>query len=42
MSAITFYSYIDCPFGSMFVQGDGHFVTGLFMPEHKGWRGPDA
>lgn len=42
MSAITYYSYIECPFGRMFVQGDGHFVTGLFMPEHKGWRGPDA
>jgi methylated-DNA-[protein]-cysteine S-methyltransferase len=25
----------------MFVQGDGQFVTGLFMPHHKGWRGPD-
>jgi methylated-DNA-[protein]-cysteine S-methyltransferase len=26
----------------MFVQGDGQFVTGLFMPQHKRWRGPDA
>jgi methylated-DNA-[protein]-cysteine S-methyltransferase len=26
----------------MFVQGDGQFVTGLYMPQHKGWRGPDA
>ncbi|HTM53326.1 MAG TPA: methylated-DNA--[protein]-cysteine S-methyltransferase [Pirellulales bacterium] len=42
MSAITYYSTIECPFGRMFVQGDGHFVTGLFMPQHKGWRGPDA
>ena len=38
----TCYSYIDCPLGRMFVQGDGQFVTGLFMPRHKGWRGPDA
>ena len=42
MIATTFYSYIDCPLGRMFVQGDGQFVTGLFMPHHKRWRGPDA
>jgi methylated-DNA-[protein]-cysteine S-methyltransferase len=36
------YTLIDCPFGRMFVQGDGQFLTGLFMPQHKGWRGPDA
>ena len=42
MTATTCYSYIDCPLGRMFVQGDGQFVTGLFMPQHKGWRGPDA
>ena len=42
MTTNTFYSYIDCPLGRMFVQGDGQFLTGLFMPEHKGWRGPDA
>jgi methylated-DNA-[protein]-cysteine S-methyltransferase len=35
------YSYIDCPLGQMFVQGDGEFVTGLYLPRHKGWRGPD-
>jgi methylated-DNA-[protein]-cysteine S-methyltransferase len=37
-----YYSCIDCPLGEMFVQGDGQFVTGLFMPQHKGWRGPGA
>jgi methylated-DNA-[protein]-cysteine S-methyltransferase len=42
MTATTCYSYIDCPLGRMFVQGDGQFVTGLFMPGHKGWLGPDA
>jgi methylated-DNA-[protein]-cysteine S-methyltransferase len=26
----------------MCVQSDGQFVTGLLMPQHKGWRGPDA
>ena len=42
MTTTTCYSYIDSPLGRMFVQGDGQFVTGLFMPQHKGWRGPDA
>jgi len=42
MTTTTFYSSIDCLLGRMFVQGDGQFVTGLFMPQHKGWRGPDA
>jgi methylated-DNA-[protein]-cysteine S-methyltransferase len=42
MSTTTYYSYFDCPLGRLFVQGDGHFVTGLFLPHHKGWRGPDA
>ncbi len=42
MTSTIYYSYIDCPLGRMFVQGDGQFVTGLFMPRHKGWRGPDA
>src|SRR4029077_11798180 len=42
MSTTTYYSYFDCPLGRLFVQGDGHFVTGLFLPNHNGWRGPDA
>jgi methylated-DNA-[protein]-cysteine S-methyltransferase len=42
MTTATFYSHIDSPLGRLFVQGDGQFVTGLFMPQHKGWRGPDA
>lgn len=42
MNTTIYYSYIDSPLGRMFVQGDGEFVTGLFMPHHKGWRGPDA
>jgi methylated-DNA-[protein]-cysteine S-methyltransferase len=40
MTSTTYYSYIDCPLGQMFVQSNGQFVTGLFMPHHKGWRGP--
>jgi len=42
MTTTTCFSYIDCPLGRMFVQGDGQFVTGLYMPRHKGWQGPDA
>jgi methylated-DNA-[protein]-cysteine S-methyltransferase len=42
MMATTCYSYVDSPLGRMFVQGDGEFVTGLFMPQHKGWSGPDS
>lgn len=42
MNTTTYYSTIDCPLGRLFVQGDGEFLTGLFLPQHKGWRGPDA
>ena len=38
----TYYSTIDSPLGRLFVQGDGQFVTGLYMPQHKGWPGLDA
>src|SRR5262245_22449374 len=41
MTANTFYSYVDGPLGRIFVQGDGQFVTGLYLPDHKGWHGPD-
>lgn len=41
MNSTNYYSYIDSPLGQMFVQGDGQYVTGLFMPHHKGWLGPD-
>jgi len=40
--ATTYYSTIDSPLGELFVQGDGDFVTGLYLPLHKGWQGPDA
>jgi methylated-DNA-[protein]-cysteine S-methyltransferase len=38
----TCYTYIDTPLGPLLVQGDGDFVTGLFMPNHKGWPGLEA
>ncbi len=37
----TCYTSIESPLGRIFVQGDGQFVTGLYMPDHKGWSGPD-
>ena len=42
MTRTTYFSFVDCPLGRMIVQGDGQFVTGLYMPQHKGWRGPEA
>src|SRR5262245_46053993 len=42
MSLMIYYSYIESPLGRMLVAGDGQFVTGLFMPRHKGQSGPDA
>jgi methylated-DNA-[protein]-cysteine S-methyltransferase len=42
MTSTTCYSTIDSPLGELFVQGDGQFITGLFMPQHKGWLGPEA
>jgi methylated-DNA-[protein]-cysteine S-methyltransferase len=38
----TCYTYLDTPLGPMLVRGDGDFLTGLFMPSHKGMPGPDA
>ena len=38
----TYYSHIDCPLGRLIVQGDGELITGLYLPQHKGWDGPDA
>jgi methylated-DNA-[protein]-cysteine S-methyltransferase len=38
----TFFTNIESPLGPLFVQGDGQFVTGLFMREQSGWLGPEA
>jgi methylated-DNA-[protein]-cysteine S-methyltransferase len=42
MTGTNFFSYIDSPLGQIFVQGDGQFVTGLYLPPHEGWQEPDA
>lgn len=41
MNATTFYTFVNCPVGRLVVRGDGQFVTGLYLPHHKGWHGPD-
>ena len=42
MATTTYYSYFDSPLGQLYVQGDGQFLTGLYMPSHKHWSGPQA
>ena len=42
MTIATYYCYMNSPVGQLCIQGDGDFVTGLYLPEHKGWRGPEA
>lgn len=42
MTPMIYYSHVDSPLGRLFVRGDGQFVTGLYMPQHKGWPGPEA
>ena len=42
MSGATYCGEVDSPLGRLCLCGDGNFLTGLFLPEHKGWGGPDA
>lgn len=42
MTTPTLYTFIDSPLGRLFVQGDGQFVTGLYLPGQKSWRGADT
>ena len=41
MIATTCFTLFDSPLGEIFLQGNGRLVTGLYMPEHKHWRGPE-
>jgi methylated-DNA-[protein]-cysteine S-methyltransferase len=41
LATTIYYSEIESPLGSLFVQGDGESVTGLYLPQHKGWSGLD-
>lgn len=40
MTAATCYTHFESPLGQLVIQGDGQFITGLYMTEHKGWHGP--
>ena len=42
MTATLFYRIIDSPLGRLTVCGDGEFLTGLYLPEHRGWCGVGA
>ncbi|HEY1601647.1 MAG TPA: methylated-DNA--[protein]-cysteine S-methyltransferase [Pirellulales bacterium] len=42
MATTVFYRFIDSPLGRIYLQGDGQFLTGLYMPRHKHWQGPDS
>lgn len=42
MSAPIYFSYCESPLGDLTLQGDGNLLTGLFLPDHKGWEGPAA
>lgn len=37
----TYYTNIESPLGRLLILGDGDFVTGLYLPDHKGWSGLD-
>lgn len=39
MTETQFYTEIDSPVGRLLIVGDGQFVMGLYMPNHKHWRG---
>lgn len=41
MTNAILYSHIESPLGRLLVVGDDQSLTGLYMPRHKGWRGPD-
>jgi methylated-DNA-[protein]-cysteine S-methyltransferase len=38
----TCYTFLDSPLGRLCVRGDGQFLTGLFLPAHRGWTGPET
>lgn len=42
MSARIYFSYCESPLGDLTLQGDENFLTGLYLPDHKGWQGPAA
>lgn len=41
MTTSTCFTEIDSPVGLLYVRGNDECVTGLFMPNHKHWSGPE-
>jgi methylated-DNA-[protein]-cysteine S-methyltransferase len=41
MIATICYCQIESPLGPLVLRGEDDFLTGLFLPDHKRWRGPD-
>ncbi|MFO1022803.1 MAG: methylated-DNA--[protein]-cysteine S-methyltransferase [Planctomycetales bacterium] len=35
----TFHSYLESPVGQILLVGDGQFLCGLYLPNHKHWNG---
>lgn len=42
MNEAGYYCELESPLGTITLEGDGTFLTGLFMPQHKWWSGLDA
>ncbi|MCC7420224.1 MAG: methylated-DNA--[protein]-cysteine S-methyltransferase [Planctomycetaceae bacterium] len=38
---MNYYTTIESPLGPLVALSDGSFLTGLYLPQHKGWNGPD-
>lgn len=42
MNETGYYCELESPLGTITLEGDGTFLTGLFMPQHKWWNRLDA
>ncbi len=42
MSVPIYYGYCESPLGDLTLRSNGTLLTGLFLPDHKGWPGPAA
>jgi methylated-DNA-[protein]-cysteine S-methyltransferase len=42
MTATICYCNFESPVGRLLIEGDGQFVTGLYLPSHKDGRVPEA
>jgi methylated-DNA-[protein]-cysteine S-methyltransferase len=40
MSKNLRYAEFESPIGRILIEGDAEAVTGLYLPDHKGWSGP--